>query len=268
VTREVQSLLVLMVGVVTLRLAATDAYLNYVKSGMRPWLLISGALLVLLAVALLWRALIGSREERHADDHAGLRAAPAHGEPEAPDGEAHHDHDHSNGPKVAWLLLLPVLAVFVVPIDPLGSFAAARQGARPLELEQKAQYPPLPRPSGGAVDLPMLEFIDRAFYDTEQSLRGVPVRMVGFVAPAGDRDADFLLSRFIVSCCAADAMPVQIAVRGVDGAPPPVDSWVEVVGEWEPWDGEPDASDFVPNLTARRVTPVEQPADPYATFGS
>ena len=168
-TREVQSLLVLMVGVVTLRLSATDAYLNYVKLSMRPWLLISGALLVFLAAAMLWKQIRGEHPSGHPQDHDHAdppesHPAAEHTHPRGDVEEHHHDH---GGPKVAWLLLLPVLAVFVVPIDPLGAFAAARQNARPIEVERKFEYPALPTPTRGAVEIPMLDFIDRAFYDED-----------------------------------------------------------------------------------------------------
>ena len=35
----------------------------------------------------------------------------------------------------------------------------------------------------------------------------------------------FLLTRFLVSCCAADGVPIQVAVRGVETAYPD-DTWV------------------------------------------
>ena len=41
-TREVQSIILLLVGIATLRISWGTAYLNYVKEVMRPWLLLSG----------------------------------------------------------------------------------------------------------------------------------------------------------------------------------------------------------------------------------
>ena len=52
-TREVQAIVLLLVGIATLRISWGTTYLNYVKESMRPWLLVSGAVLVVLGGLLL-----------------------------------------------------------------------------------------------------------------------------------------------------------------------------------------------------------------------
>ncbi len=51
--REAQSVVLLLVGGAVLRISVSDIYLRYVKEGLRPFLIVSGALLVAIAVATL-----------------------------------------------------------------------------------------------------------------------------------------------------------------------------------------------------------------------
>jgi hypothetical protein len=47
-------------------------------------------------------------------------------------------------------------------------------------------FPPLPEPVGGAVPLPVSEFVTRALYDKDRTLAGARVRLLGFAAPRKD----------------------------------------------------------------------------------
>ena len=62
----------------------------------------------------------------------------------------------------------------------------------------------------------VIDFVDRAIWDTEGSTEGITVRLEGLVVNNEELDDGFLLTRFLVSCCAADGVPVQVAVRGLD----------------------------------------------------
>jgi uncharacterized repeat protein (TIGR03943 family) len=120
--------------------------------------------------------------------------------------------------------------------------------------------PPLPASVGGAVPLTQGDFIFRALFSGPEFAR-VKVRLVGFVAPDPGGDG-FLLTRFAISCCAADAIPMQVAVRDVPGPIPPSDSWVSVEGTWiPPRHGARDR--LPPVLGATSVRTIEPPVDPY-----
>ena len=76
------AVLLLLVGAAVLRISLFSAlYLRYVQPGLRPYLIASGALLVLLGVAA------GVRAGREVPD-------------EAPHGHG-HDHAHTTGPRLA-----------------------------------------------------------------------------------------------------------------------------------------------------------------------
>jgi hypothetical protein len=128
VRREAQSLVLLLVGGTLIKIAMAGTYARYVKVGLRPYLLAAGAVLALVAVASLAQALRAHLRPAAAGNAGGDQGA-GHGH------EADHDHDHGHGHghsqrglDVAWLLLVPVLALLLVAPPPLGPSAAARSG--------------------------------------------------------------------------------------------------------------------------------------------
>jgi uncharacterized repeat protein (TIGR03943 family) len=242
VNEEVQAAILLALGALALRLGLTDAHLAYVQPAMGPVLALSGAVLLTLGGVVL----LGS----------GRRVGGAVG------GFHDHGHDHGRPSRVTWLLVAPVLAIAVVVPRPLGAFAANRAAAtRPAPT--RADFGPLPAAAipGAPVDLPLSQFVGRAVYDEGRSLRGALVRLAGFVAPER-RGNGFILARFVLTCCAADARPVRVAIRG-DTAPwPAADSWVEVTGTWRPEQRSAE-DDRPPVLDVRTVVPISPPAKPY-----
>ena len=141
--RQAQAVVLLLVGGAILRASLTDLYLRYVKEGLRPFLIVAGVLLVAAAVATLWYEL---RPGRPAAGHE-------------------HDDDHDDGhghaePRVAWLLILPVLALLLVAPPALGSYAANRSGTA---LQETSDFPPLP--AGDPVTVGLVDYATRAVYD-------------------------------------------------------------------------------------------------------
>ena len=85
--------------------------------------------------------------------------------------------------------------------------------------------------------------------------------LVGFVYRDDRFAADtFMVSRFVLSCCAADAAPLGLMVRWPESSTLTADQWVEVTGHFEPgeFDGEP-----MPILIAEKITPTTVPDQPY-----
>jgi uncharacterized repeat protein (TIGR03943 family) len=223
------------IGFVAGRLVLTGAYLNYLKPGMKVWLLVSSGLLLLVGLALLGRAFF----------------SPSH---------SSHDHPMT---RASWLLLAPALALVVMPTDPLGSFAVDRRDIRQADVDTTPTFDALPEPVDGAFELSMREFNDRASLDRKRSLENKRVRLTGFVAPAASgSDASFVLSRFVILCCAADAYPVEVEIYGADA--PPVDSWVVVEGEWRVPTGTFRPYVDLVSLDARKpVRTISRPENPY-----
>ncbi|MFJ3621909.1 TIGR03943 family putative permease subunit [Streptomyces iakyrus] len=267
------AVLLALVGAAILRVSLfSDLYLRYVQAGLRPYLVVSGAALVLLGVAV---AVVTNRADeepgrggdegragsgRGGDDgHAGSghggddgHAGSGHG---GDDGHAGHGHG-PGGPRVAWFLTLPALALLLFPPPALGSYSAEREAAQ-RAARGVGTFPALP--SGNPVDLTLGEFGSRAVYDSGRSLRGRTVRLTGFVTRGGD--GTWYVTRLLVSCCAADATTAKAEVRGAQA--PPVDTWVTVIGTWHPEGGLGSDAAWPPVVDARSVRQVPQPDSPY-----
>lgn len=172
------------------------------------------------------------------------------------------------------LLAVPA-ALALIPPQPLGTDAMA---TRALQLSAMpagaggpvtAQEMPAAAADQAAEPRTVLEWLvlfQRAEIggaDLNQ-FAGRTARVRGFVYrderfPAGT----FLVSRFLLSCCVADAAPIGLAVRWPEADFLDDDAWVWVSGEFAV---ETFLDDRVPVLVAAAVTPAEQPAQPYLYY--
>jgi uncharacterized repeat protein (TIGR03943 family) len=105
------------------------------------------------------------------------------------------------------------------------------------------------------------DFVLRALYDADNSVQDTPVTVTGFIAPAGEGYTDgYTIARMVISCCAADANPMQLHVAG--DPPFPDNTWVDavvtVVADTATLD-----NGYVPTVTLTTATTVGQPDDPY-----
>ncbi len=240
----------LALATVSIRLCLSGLALSYIKDDYVPILLVASILIAVLGVVTLYR---GHQRAMAALDHEQLAV-------EGSDHPHAHGHDHAGGPRIAWFLTAPLFALLLVAPPPLGAFAANRQAT--TVVQTTSGFPELPEAVEGAVPLRVSEFSARALYDTEESLDDVTVRLTGFVSdtlPDG-----FVLTRFSLSCCAADGTAYSVEVRGTDLSPP-IDQWVEVVGEWQNRDGHVigEFSDQPPLLSATSTVEIPQPESPY-----
>lgn len=236
--RQAQAVVMLLFGGAILKASVTDMYLRYVKSGLRPFLVVAGILLVAAAVMTLWYEL--------------RRPAP----------DADHDlgHEHHHEPRVGWLLILPVLGLLLVAPPALGSYAAGQAGTVLTAQNSDSDYPPLP--PGDPAPLSLLDYASRAVFDSGKSLTGRNLQLTGFVTPGADGQP--MLARIVLSCCAADGRPIKV---GLTGGPPVTtapDTWVQIIGVYNNRVGkDPVNHANVPYLEVRSWTEVPQPKRPY-----
>lgn len=223
--RLTQNLLLVLLGGAVLRITTVSTeYLNYVKPGFRHFLIAAGVVVLVLGLAGLF-----TKEDGH------------------------------RGPGVAWLLTLPVFAIFLIAPPPLGSYAARSEDvpARPVATALTA-YPPLTQP---VTPMTIGEFLGRAWGDPTKSLAGKQVRLTGFAVPSAKK-GQWYVARMQIACCAADAVALKVAVLG---APAPVENqWIEVTGTWAPPKaGGPEPGAAAPELETTGVTEIPQPVEPY-----
>ncbi|WP_238011976.1 TIGR03943 family protein [Dactylosporangium sp. AC04546] len=238
--RQAQAVILLLVGGAVLRASLTGQYLNYVKPSLQPYLIASGALLVIAGIFTLWYELRPGHKHEHEHDHAD-------------DGHGHGP----GGPRVAWLLLAPVIGLLLVAPPALGSYAAGRSGSA---LVEKSDFAPLP--AGDPVRISMLDYASRAVFDQGVSLGDRRVELTGF-AMRGPGGA-WLLARMMVSCCAADARPVKIALDGdlPDGLAE--EQWLRVTGRYTSRQIKDSVNgETIPYLEVSEVTLIPAPQEQY-----
>ncbi|GGU91842.1 membrane protein [Streptomyces filipinensis] len=233
--RPVQALLLTLTGTGLLHTALfTDIYLRYVKAGLRPVLIASGAVLLLLGLAA---AALGDGQRHTAhDDHE-------------------HGHDHAATPRVAWLLFLPAISLLCYAPPALGAYTAARSNTKPVAVQKGFAALPATSP----LPLTLTDFTKRVQQDRSRAIRNRIVQLTGFVTPAEDDDG-FYLTRIIFTCCAADSQTVKIRVHGTEA--PPANTWLAVTGTWHP-QGALGTRTAPAALDVKDTRPIAQPVNAY-----
>jgi uncharacterized repeat protein (TIGR03943 family) len=156
-------------------------------------------------------------------------------------------------------MVVPVLLITVLPPATLGSFSASKRSA----------VAGVGSSSAGDIATGELTLVDVATAQTtpegERALAkraGETVTFVGFVTRYGDTLADeFLLTRYVVSCCVADATVAQVRVVNVTPGAFEDNEWVEVTGTIYPIGRE-----VIVNAGAEGIVEVERPERPYLSF--
>ena len=158
----------------------------------------------------------------------------------------------------AAILTIPLAAVAIVPSAELGSLASSRKSSGGAVIAEGL--------SGSADPIENPSFREITYAEESQDyadaigvVEGANTELVGFIDDsAGGPEGTVNVTRFYVSCCAADAVPYSVAVDAsahgaADSGP---DTWVDVKGTLERRDDR-----FVVVASAFEV--VEEPQDPY-----
>jgi uncharacterized repeat protein (TIGR03943 family) len=251
--KATQNLLLVLIGVALLRITISGEYLNYVRPAFRIMLIVAAAVMVLLGVIGFW---IETRDHDRRDHDSGDHDS------DGQDDDGHEGHHGARAPRTAWLLFLPILGIFLIAPPALGSFTASRATTRTAPA---APPPPhegyAPLPDGPPIAMSISDYVGRAYAPQSgrpATLPGHQVVLTGFVMPGPGRA--WYLTRMRIACCAADAIAMQVIVRG---APmPPKDAWVQVTGTWRPPAKTTTRTVFQPIIAAslRRV------AKPHNTY--
>src|SRR5664279_1626518 len=294
--KETQSIVVTLLGGLLISITLSHRFTSYVRPGFAPLLLIGGGILVLVGVVSLVLAIRSDAKDAKKDKARATLTAPARHDHDDPAAHGHpHDHDHDKS-KAPWLILIPVLVLLLVAPPALGADAVARNAssqalagvdvvaresstskdgagagggykfndgsgsaADSTGSRRTMHFPALP--AGANPSIGMKDLILRALYDADNSVEGVPVTVTGFIAPPGDGYTDgYTVARIVISCCAADANPMQLHIAG--DPPFPADTWVDAVVTVVPNTATMD-NGYVPTVTVTSMTPVPQPDDPY-----
>jgi uncharacterized repeat protein (TIGR03943 family) len=239
VRREAQNILLLLVGGALLKITLNGTYLRYVKPTVKPWVLTAGVVMVALAVIAIV---------------ADIRAAHPRS------GNA-NPHGHTHAARSPWLLVLPVLAIFLIAPPALGADSVLRSDGRgaaaPVVQQGASAFPPLPKTA--VVPLVLSEFITRSVWDGTHSLTGRTVALTGFIV---QEHGSTYVARLVITCCAADATPMKVELAGGQASALPNDQWIVADGVLVPGSATA-ANEYTPTLELHGITQITQPADPY-----
>jgi putative membrane protein len=154
-------------------------------------------------------------------------------------------------------LVLPVLAAAVLANAQLGALAASNKlSSRGIDSSALARLASRDAKHVGFLQLNAAGRDDGLTRELGLA-EGRSVELTGFVSETGQL---FTLSRFYITCCVADAVPIGVRVSaGRRGAKLERDDWVDVTGvlarghrEWI--------------IRALQIEHVKAPSDPYLSF--
>ena len=142
----------------------------------------------------------------------------------------HHDLAGHLHPRITFPLLVilvaPLAFGLLVPSRPLGASAVGG------DLVPNAPTDNALAPAASSVEWSVVDWL-RVFYysGNPDRLNGREADVIGFVyRREGDPSGHFMVARFVMSCCSADASAVGMPVAWADAESLPVDKWVHVRG--------------------------------------
>ncbi|KAA8721678.1 TIGR03943 family putative permease subunit [Corynebacterium phocae] len=217
-------------GILLCGVALSGVSNNYLREWFRPFILITGVLLTGLGV---WSLRVAKSATGGKD--------PLH--------------------PMTGMLLVPVILAILARPDPLGSAMVTSTAVGGGELKKATNVKPISRSllaykdlsATTPNDLTVEELFNRFAYDDKARIEGKPVRVTGFAVPTG---GGWMLSRFKIFCCAADAIAYGVRISGAPN--PGADSWVTITGTVDTTT-DPD----LPTIAVSQVEPIPAPEVPY-----
>lgn len=216
-------------GIYLTLLIVTGSLDNYINQRF-AWLVVVGALLFFLL------ALVNFYSNRDS-------------------ASSEHEHHHYH---VTWDIVLvvafPLLLAILIPSRALG-IEAVNGGVslNPVGVAGVSRSP---------LDRNILDWLrefDRAA--TPAQFNGTPVDVVGFVyrEPSHPEDG-FMLARFTLSCCVADAFPIGMPVISIEASDLTEGEWLRVGGQLK---ASAFGGEFLPVVLAEAIERVDEPQQPY-----
>lgn len=182
------------------------------------------------------------------------RASGSGGDP------VHESHESKASIWPMVVMALPLVLGVVMPARPLGASAISTRG-----LSSGPRFGP-----SGSASAPGILPAERTILDWIQAMSANPdpaaldgqrADMIGFVYHDARLGEDqFMVARFTLICCVADAQAIGLVVESPEAAGLAADSWVRVQGVFQ--QGEVDG-EAMPILTAEEITPIQPPEQPY-----
>ena len=175
--------------------------------------------------------------------------------------EHHHEHDHAPSAANLWFMLIPLVIGLLIPARPLDSSAFSTKGfntSAPLvSSDSSAQIF-----ETESEERNILDWLKIFNFETDVTqFIGQKASVVGFVYFDETLEKNqFFVSRFVVSCCAADGFAIAMPVLWEDAATLQQDAWVVVQGTIDTVDLNGQRT---PMIVAEAIDATDIPAQPY-----
>lgn len=226
-------------------LITTGNLTNYINERF-VWLsYVAAAIFLLLGIYSLILAVRALR------DHDALHEALEH---------THDDHGHDHHHGISWgtlaVIAIPLLIGTLIPSRPLGAEAVNGALSTSASVGEMVTFTKQP------LDRNVLDWLRYFGSLTEYGeTNGQPADVIGFVyvEPTFPENT-FMLARFTVSCCVADASAIGLPTFYTSAELPEQGDWVRVQGTFTVGEFR---GDTLPILQAESLEVVEQPEHPY-----
>jgi uncharacterized repeat protein (TIGR03943 family) len=173
----------------------------------------------------------------------------------------HDEHDHAPASANLWFMLVPLLIGVLIPARPLDSSAFATKGFNTNSPLVSADSSALLFETASE-ERNVLDWIKLFNFETDLSqFEGQKASVIGFVYFDESLNKNqFFISRFVVSCCAADGFAIAMVGEWPQASTLKKDSWVLVKGSVRSITLN---DQVVPLLVAESVQAVPVPEQPY-----
>ena len=160
------------------------------------------------------------------------------------------------------LLLIVAIAALLINPRPFTSEKAIHRGVID-NIADARTVPKSFRASNRPEERTLVEWVRTiSAYPEPDAYKGQKVKLTGFVVHAPDQpDNEFLITRFIITCCAADVYPVSLPVKIAESRSKyPPDRWLQIEGQADV-DTTNGKRQVV--IAASNITAIAEPKNPY-----
>ncbi len=242
--RYLQGFLMIVLGIFLLQKILSGKLDWYIHTRFTPLTVLSVIVLLVIGLVAFRQGRYMPLENDHDDNHEG-----------------HNRHTHSVSSWRLAIIAIPLVIGVLIPAQPLTTSAMSGKGvstSAPLTASASTTV----KFGEAADDRNILDWI-RLFSSTDESgtYLGQQANVIGFVYHDPRlKDGEFLVSRFAIVCCTADAFAIGMVVDWPKSTSLPNDQWVDVKGPVQSIQLDGQA---LPLIQAKSVDPVQIPDQPY-----
>jgi uncharacterized repeat protein (TIGR03943 family) len=216
----------------------------YIHQRFMPLTVMAIIALLMIGIAVLLQARRTPLDDHH-EDH-----------------DDQHDHEHAPSPWHLAIIVIPLIIGILIPAKPLSADAMSSgkgvSGSAPVISTSSAAV----KFDQAADERNILDWT-RLFNSSDDpgTYLGQSANVIGFVYHDPRlKDGQFLVSRFALVCCTADAFALGMVVDWPQSSTLPNDLWIKVKGPVQTTDLD---THKMPLIQATAVQPVQQPDQPY-----